>query len=314
MTIVLQKLFYTERCVRNRVKTQPHYRMHPNTSKQRASQWSLRTRTLQCGKLPLIMGILNVTPDSFSDGGKHYTPELAVEHALRMEDDGADIIDIGGESTRPYAVPVSHDEEVQRVTPVLERLQQRLSIPISIDTSKASVAQAAISLGAEIVNDITGLEADPEMIQIVVKSGVGVCAMHIQGTPQTMQDNPSYQNATQEIYDYLSKRDRELLEAGVIAEKICLDPGIGFGKTHEHNIELVRNAAKFLELQRPILVGHSRKGFIAKILGDKSMDRTSGTLGVSLVLAQAGIQILRVHDVAVTKQALCTFAACGGLG
>jgi dihydropteroate synthase len=259
------------------------------------------------------MGILNVTPDSFSDGGKHYTPELAVERALRMEDEGANIIDIGGESTRPYAQPVSPDEEVRRVAPVMEKLQQRLSIPISIDTSKATVAQAAISLGAEIVNDITGLEKDPEMIDVVVQSGVGVCAMHIQGTPQTMQDNPTYQDVTQEIYEYLLKRDRDLLAAGILADKICLDPGVGFGKTHEHNIELVRNAGKFLELQRPILVGHSRKGFIVKILGDKSIDRTAGTLSVSLILAQAGIQILRVHDVAVTKQALLTFAACGGL-
>ena len=256
------------------------------------------------------MGILNVTPDSFSDGGKHYTPQLAVEHALRMEDEGADIIDIGGESTRPYAQPVSVDEEVQRVAPVVEKLQHRLSIPISIDTSKSRVAQVCIDLGAEIVNDITGLEADPDMIATVVRSGVGVCAMHIQGTPQTMQDNPVYKDVTQEIYAYLQQRDDALIRAGVAPERVCLDPGIGFGKTHEHNIELVRNAEQFLHLQRPILVGHSRKGFIAKILGDKSIDRTAGTLGVSMVLARAGIQILRVHDVAVTKQAVKTYLAC----
>lgn len=281
-------------------------------SPSRCLHWQLRHRSLQFGPLPALMGIINVTPDSFSDGGHFFSPSLAVEHALRLEDDGADILDIGGESTRPYSTPVSTEDELSRVAPVLEALQGRVSAPISIDTSKAEVARAAIELGAEIINDVTGLTADPEMLPLAVHSQTGVCAMHMQGTPQTMQDHPSYQNVLDDIYHYLSQRDQALLQAGVDPERICLDPGIGFGKTHEHNLELVSHAERFHGLQRPILIGHSRKGFIGKLIGDKNSERTTGSVAISLLLAQKGIQILRVHDVLQTRQALVCFQACGG--
>lgn len=285
---------------------------HEAMTKNRASQWRLRTRTLEFGELPCIMGIVNVTPDSFSDGGHYFTPNTAIEHALRLEDEGADILDFGGESTRPYSQPVSSDDELRRIVPVLEALIGRITVPISIDTSKSEVARAAIGLGAEIINDVTGLEHDPEMIEVALKSQVGVCAMHMRGTPQTMQNDPTYTDVVAEIYDYLAARDATLLSAGIEPERICLDPGIGFGKTHEHNLELIRASHQFLSLNRPILVGHSRKGFIGKLIGNKDADRAAGTLGVTLVLARFGIQIVRVHDVQATRHALTTFQACGG--
>jgi dihydropteroate synthase len=256
------------------------------------------------------MGILNVTPDSFSDGGKFFTIASAVDQAREMEDAGAAILDIGGESTRPYSQGIVADEELSRIVPVLEKLQGKVSIPISIDTTKASVARAAIDLGAEIINDVSGLEADPEMIAVALQSGAGICAMHRQGDPQTMQDNPNYVDVVGEILQYLRSRDQWLVEQGIRPAKICLDPGIGFGKTHEHNLELIRFSQRFHELGRPILVGHSRKGFIAKLLGSKNIDRTFGTLGVSMVLALRRIQVLRVHDVAAHVQALRLVAAC----
>ena len=275
----------------------------------RATRWQLRTKEIEFGNVPAIMGILNVTPDSFSDGGDFYSLQTAVDRALRIEDAGAAILDIGGESTRPYSQSIDTDEELRRIVPVIEKLQGRLSIPISIDTTKAAVARAAIDLGAEIINDVSGLEADPEMIEIARSRRVGVCAMHRQGTPQTMQDNPTYVDVVEEIYDYLSQRDQHLLVSGIEPDRICLDPGIGFGKTHEHNVELVRSSRRFLDLGRPILIGHSRKGFIGKALGNKDIPRDYGTIGVSLWLAQQEIQILRVHDVAGHVQALRLLSA-----
>jgi len=275
--------------------------------------WSLRTRELEFGSLPKLMGILNVTPDSFSDGGVFYSTQSAIDRALELEDDGADILDIGGESTRPYAELVAADDELKRIVPVLEGLAGRLSIPISIDTSKANVAEAAIGLGAEIINDISGLELDPRMVAIASRSQVGVCAMHMQGTPQTMQDHPRYENVVQEILDYLAMRDQFLIANKINPSKICLDPGIGFGKTHEHNLELLGSVSNFHALQRPILVGHSRKGFIARVIQDKQADRIPGSIGVSLAMAAKRIQILRIHDVLATRQALLLFEAAGGL-
>lgn len=277
------------------------------------TEWQLRTRNISFRKTPLLMGILNVTPDSFWDGGKYFTPDRAVDRALRMEDEGADILDIGGESTRPYSQPVSEFDERARIESVMQKLVGRVSIPISIDTTKASVASVAIDLGAEIINDVSGFEADPDMINVALKSQAGICAMHMQGTPQTMQDNPTYTDVVAEIYEYLAKRDQWLTERGITPERICLDPGIGFGKTHEHNLNLLHRADVFHGLGRPILVGHSQKGFIAKILGNKDIDRTHGTVGVSLSLAIRRIQILRIHDVVANKQALDLFAASGGL-
>lgn len=275
--------------------------------------WRLRTQTLRADRLPAVMGIVNVTPDSFSDGGRHLNQQNAIDAALRMEDCGAAIVDIGGESTRPYSDPVATEDELRRVCPVLEGLQGRLKIPISIDTSKAAVARAAVELGAEIINDVTGLEGDPAMPQVAVETAAGVCVMHMRGTPQTMQDDPTYKDVTNEIAEYLQRRADACLQAGIEPDRICLDPGIGFGKTHEHNLRLLRDMRRFSELGWPLLVGHSRKGFVANVLGDKQVDRDPGTLGVSLAMARCGVTVLRVHNVPLTVQALQLFAAAGGL-
>jgi dihydropteroate synthase len=275
-----------------------------------SKRWQLRTRQLSFESAPAVMGIINVTPDSFSDGGRFFSIELAVEHGLRMAEAGAHILDVGGESTRPYSQPVSESDEIKRVVPVIAALAAQVAIPISVDTSKAKVAREAIEAGAEIVNDVTGLEGDSMMLPLVVESKVGLCVMHMQGTPQTMQDSPQYNDVVAEIFRYLQLRDETLVEAGIAPERICLDPGIGFGKTTAHNIELIQNAEKFLKLGRPILIGHSRKGFIGKLIGDAQRSRDAGTLGISLAMAAKGIQVIRVHDVASTVDALAGFRAC----
>ena len=266
--------------------------------------WQLKTKTLPLSSVPALMAIVNVTPDSFSDGGKYLSVDRAVEHAMQLVSDGADILDIGGESTRPYSDPVSASEELDRVVPVIERLVKETDIPISIDTSKARVARAAVEVGAEIINDVTGLEGDPEMLSVAVETEAGVCAMHMQGTPQTMQDDPQYGDVVAEIAEYLRQRKEALLTAGITSGKICLDPGIGFGKTHQHNIELLNRAEEFLSLESPILIGHSRKGFIGKLIGDKESERDSGTLAISLLMASKGMHIVRIHEVAATRRAL----------
>ena len=275
---------------------------------QNHSRWQLKTQTLTFAQTPLVMGIVNATPDSFSDGGNYRTPEDAIAHGLRLAAEGADIIDIGGESTRPYSEPVSAEQEIERVVRVVQGIAAKTDVPISIDTSKAIVATAAIEAGAEIINDVTGLTGDPEMLKVAADSGVGVCAMHMQGTPATMQDNPQYENVVQEVLEYLDQRKACLLEAGIPLEKICLDPGIGFGKTHEHNLELLAGCEAFLELGCPILIGHSRKGFIGKLLNDKQAERDSGTLAISLLMAQKKMHILRLHQVALTVAALKVWA------
>lgn len=259
------------------------------------------------------MGIVNATPDSFSDGGQFAAPERAIEQGLRLAAAGADLLDIGGESTRPYSSPVAEDEELRRVLPVVRGLVRQTRTPLSIDTSKAAVAKACLDEGVEVVNDVTGLAGDPALLPLVVQAGCGVCAMHMQGTPQTMQDAPRYGDVVAEVAAWLGRRRDALLQAGVAKDGLALDPGIGFGKTHEHNLALLANCRSLLDLGCPILVGHSRKGFIAHVLGDKQADRTAGTLGVALALARQGVQILRVHDVAAVRQALLLFAAAGGL-
>lgn len=258
------------------------------------------------------MGIVNVTPDSFSDGGRYFERSAAIEHALELAGEGADLLDIGGESTRPYSDPVAAGEECERVLPVVEALAGRISIPISIDTRKASVAQAAVEAGAEIINDITGLEGDPEMVRVALKSEVAVCAMHMQGTPQTMQDDPGYVDVVAEIYEYLRERRDALHAAGIDHDRICLDPGIGFGKTHEHNITLMQHCREFHALGCPLLVGHSRKSFLGKLIGDKEADRMVANIGAALALAVQGVQVVRVHDVRAVREALTAFEACGG--
>lgn len=279
----------------------------------RATSWQLPGRCLDLSGLPVLMGIVNVTPDSFSDGGRYLDTSAAVDHCLRLEDDGATILDIGGESTRPYSLPVGVDEELRRVVGVLERLQGRVAAAISIDTSKSEVASAALDLGAHIINDVTGLTRDPEMLPLAIQRQAAVCAMHMQGTPQTMQDAPAYVNCVEDIFGYLQQRRACLLEGGVEATRICLDPGIGFGKTHQHNLELLRGAASFHQLGSPLLVGYSRKGFISKLLQPRVDLREPAGIGVGLAMARAGIQVLRVHDVAGHWAALRLFEAAGGL-
>jgi dihydropteroate synthase len=258
------------------------------------------------------MGIVNVTPDSFSDGGRFFDADTAVAHALQLVADGADILDIGGESTRPNAEIVSPEEELRRVMPVIERIVSQVPVPISIDTSKASVARAAMDAGAEIINDVTALTGDPQMIGVARDTAAGVCAMHMQGTPQTMQDNPTYTDVVAEIRDYLRQRRDALIAGGIARERICLDPGIGFGKTREHNVALMANCHEFHQLGCPLLVGPSRKGFLGKLIGDKDGDRTLATVAASLSLAAQGVQIIRVHDVRLVREALIVFETTGG--
>jgi dihydropteroate synthase len=279
----------------------------------RATRWQLRTRELELPRRPLVMGIVNVTPDSFSDGGRLLDAGAAVDYALQLAADGADILDIGGESTRPYSEPVAAEEELRRVLPVFERISREVDIPISIDTSKAFVARAALKAGAQIINDVTGLEGDADMVALALESGAGVCVMHMQGTPQTMQDNPIYADVVAEVQEYLRRRRDELVAAGIAQERICLDPGIGFGKTHEHNIELMAHCHEFHALGCPLLVGHSRKAFLGKLIGNKEADRTAATIGAALSLAVQGVQIVRVHDVRPVREALAAFEATGGL-
>jgi len=281
---------------------------------RRADGWKLRTTTLRFGRLPLLMGIVNVTPDSFSDGGLCFDPAAAIEHALALAAAGAEILDVGGESTRPYSTPVAPEEELRRVLPVVTALGRQSSVPVSIDTSKALVAREAVAAGAQIINDVTALTGDPAMIDVVLRSGAGVCLMHMQGTPQTMQDNPTYRDAVAEVLDYLRGRRDALLSAGIEPQRIAVDPGIGFGKRTVHNLALLCHARRLHELGCPVVVGHSRKGFIGKVLDDPQADRTAGTIGASLSLALQGVQVLRVHDVAPVRQALLLFAATGGLG
>lgn len=281
----------------------------------RATAWKLRSKTLQFDRLPALMGIVNVTPDSFSDGGKFVDPAVAIEHGLQLAEAGADILDVGGESTRPDADPVSEAEELRRVVSVVQGLAEQTTVPISIDTSKARVAEEAVAAGAEIINDVTGLEGDSRMAEVASVAEVGVCAMHMRGTPKTMLDeqNVQYEDVVNDILTYLKSRFDALLQVGIAADRICLDPGIGFAKTHQQNLTLLASLGSYHALGTPILVGHSRKGFLAKILGDPQADRTLATVGVSLSLAAMGIQVIRVHDVAPVREALVAFAATGGI-
>jgi len=281
--------------------------------RSRATSWRLRSRTLELGTRPLLMGIVNVTPDSFSDGGQFIDPQKAVDHALQLVGEGADILDIGGESTRPYSQPVPPDLQRRRVLPVITALAPQVTVPISIDTSSAEVAQAAIDAGAEIINDVTGLAGDPATIEVARHTGAAVCVMHMQGTPQTMQDHPTYGDVVEEVFAYLRSRLAALVGAGLDPQRIALDPGVGFGKTHEHNLTLLAGCWRMHELSRPLLVGHSRKGYIGHVIGDKEADRTAGTVGAALSLARQGVQILRVHDVRPVREALLLFEATGGL-
>lgn len=244
------------------------------------------------------MGILNITPDSFSDGGLHFDRSHAVDHALKMIDEGADIIDIGGESTRPGSEPVTIDEELRRTIPVIEELSRHVTVPLSIDTYKAAVAEEAIQAGASMVNDISGMRFDSRMPEIVSGYGVPVVLMHMKGNPRTMQDNPSYKALIPEITAYFRAGIKLAAQAGIPEEMLILDPGIGFGKTFDHNLKIINNLQDFKPLGKPLLIGLSRKAFIGKILdGASSADRLEGTAAAIAVSIAKGANIIRVHDV-----------------
>jgi len=252
---------------------------------------------------PAVMGILNVTPDSFSDGGEFVEAAAAAAQAQRMVADGAVLVDVGGESTRPGAEPVALDEELRRVEPVLERVAGEL--PVSIDTSKAAVARRALELGARFVNDVTALRGDSEMATLVGEAGVDVCLMHMQGDPRTMQDDPRYDDVVSEVKAFLEDRLGFAIAAGIAEERIWLDPGIGFGKTVGHNLELIARLEEIAALGRPILVGVSRKRFI----GEFSADREAGTVAANVLAFERGASMFRVHDVAPNAGALALAAA-----
>ena len=271
-----------------------------------------RDRTLDLASRTHIMGILNVTPDSFSDGGRFLAEEAALAQAETMIRGGADLIDIGGESTRPYAEPVSQAEELSRVLPAILAIRRRHLIPISIDTNKAEVARQALAAGADIINDISALRSDPGMVEVARASRCPVIIMHMQGTPSDMQVSPCYQDVVQESVDFFRERLQTLGQAGIDPERIIIDPGIGFGKTLAHNLAILRHTADYQALGRPLLVGHSRKSFLKALLGAGPNDRDRPTAVLSALLAQRRVEILRVHDVAATQEALSLTQALEG--
>src|SRR5574341_1509904 len=244
-----------------------------------------------------VMGVINVTPDSFSDGGRFFQAEQAIEQGLRLAQEGADILDIGGESTRPGSEPVSLEEELKRVIPVIEELSNQVRIPISIDTYKAEVARKALQAGAAIINDISALRFDADMVKVAREFGCPVILMHIQGTPRQMQENPAYQDVIGEIEAYFRQQIAYARQSGLDDSQLIIDPGIGFGKTLEHNLEILRKLSSFQELGRPILVGVSRKSFIGKILNLPVEERLEGSLAAMAHAILQGANIVRVHDV-----------------
>jgi dihydropteroate synthase len=258
------------------------------------------------------MGVVNVTPDSFSDGGRAGTPDDAVAHALRLAAEGADILDIGGESSRPGAEPVPLEEELRRVIPVIEALSPRVEVPISVDTTKAEVARRALAAGAAIVNDIRGLSGDLDLPRIVAQSGAGVVLMHMAGTPRTMQDNPHYDDVVGEVRDYLARRVDAVERAGVPRARIAIDPGIGFGKTLAHNLALLRNLERFATLGCAVVIGTSRKGFLGTLTGRPVGQRATASVVSALAAILGGADVVRVHDVAPMVDAITVWAAQRG--
>jgi dihydropteroate synthase len=257
-----------------------------------------------------VMGVVNVTPDSFSDGGRFLDPDAAVAHALALAGEGADILDFGGESTRPGAEPVPAEEERRRVSPVIERVAQGSSAKLSIDTSKATVAEAAIAAGATLVNDVTALRGDPEMAALVADRGVECCLMHMLGEPRTMQLDPRYEDVVSEVATFLDERMAFAVGAGVREDRILLDPGIGFGKTLEHNLEVLRRLDEIVNLGRPVVVGTSRKSFLGLLTGRAEPDqRLAGTIATNVLALERGASVFRVHDVGPVREALVVAAA-----
>jgi dihydropteroate synthase len=267
--------------------------------------WKIAGRIVDLSRRGIIMGVLNVTPDSFSDGGEFFSAEKAVEHGLQMAADGAQIIDVGGESTRPGAEPVSVDEELRRVIPVIENLRSKSNIFISIDTSKSEVASAALDAGASIVNDVTGGRGDKEMKTLVAKRNVGFVIMHMQGEPRTMQVDPHYADVVSEVADFFRQQYAHALDCGIDPMAIAFDPGIGFGKTLSHNLELLRNLERLRLNDRPIVVGVSRKSFLGKLIESPTVaDRLPSTVALTSLLRARGADVFRVHDVRENAVAL----------
>ncbi len=257
-----------------------------------------------------VMGVVNVTPDSFSDGGLYFDARAAVDHARELEAEGAAILDVGGESTRPGALPVAEAEELRRVLPVIEALREAgTGAQISIDTSKAAVAAAAIEAGATLVNDVTALRGDPAMAELVAQSGADCCLMHMLGEPRTMQRDPRYDDVVSDVKAFLEERLRFAVAAGIAEEKIVLDPGIGFGKTTKHNLELLRRIGEVVAIGRPVVVGTSRKSFLGKITARPVEDRMAATIATNVLAYAAGARVFRVHDVAPVHDALAITAA-----
>jgi dihydropteroate synthase len=270
--------------------------------------WQLPRGTLTITHRPLVMGIVNVTPDSFSDGGRFATADQAIAHGLELAGEGADLLDIGGESTRPGATPVAVKEELRRVLPVARALAGQIAVPISVDTSKAEVARRCLDVGAQIVNDVTAL-GDSDMAGVVRHFRAGVILMHMQGTPATMQQAPHYDDVVGELLQFFRKCLRRCAQAGIDRKQIAIDPGIGFGKTLEHNLEILARLADFQRLKRPVCLGVSRKRFIRTILDQRTEDRLIGSLAtVCYTMTQGAVQIVRVHDVRATLEAVTVCA------
>jgi dihydropteroate synthase len=267
--------------------------------------WQTSRRTFDLANRGVIMGIVNVTPDSFSDGGTFGDTDTAVAHGLRLAAEGAEILDIGGESTRPGAAAVSADEEQRRVLPVIEKLAASTKVAISIDTSKAAVARAALQAGAEIINDVTALQGDPDMTTVAAETGAGVILMHMRGTPRTMQQDPAYENVVTEVADFLRERMAAAIAAGLSKDHIAIDPGIGFGKTVEHNLQLIAGLRTLADLRYPVVLGASRKSFLATAAGCEEMtDRDTSTAALTALGYGLGARLFRVHAVRPNLQAL----------
>jgi len=280
-------------------------------SRTRAARNEWRAGILTEGSGPVVVGILNVTPDSFSDGGDFLDPEAAAEHAAAMLDEGAGILDLGGESTRPGSDRVSQEEEIRRVVPVIQRiLAARPEAVISVDTYRADTATAALEAGARLINDVTALRGDPSMTSVVKEAACPVILMHMQGEPKTMQDEPHYEDVVREVRDFLARRAELAISAGVRPENVILDPGIGFGKNLEHNLTLLRNLDAVVDLGFPVLIGASRKRFIGEITGVRvARERFFGTLATTVLAYERGVTYFRVHDVRANREALAVAEA-----
>ena len=277
-------------------------------------EWHLPDRVLRIGARPLVMGIVNVTPDSFSDGGRYFSPEAAIRHGLELIEQGADLLDIGGESTRPGSAPVPVEEELARVLPVVAGLAARTGVPLSVDTSKAEVARRCLEAGAHIVNDVTALRGDPEMADVVAEFDAGVVLMHMRGEPKTMQFDPRYDDVVAEVREFLADRIAWCEARSIARSRIAIDPGVGFGKLDKHSIEILRNLDRLTDLGSALLVGISRKGVLGKLTGRSVEQRMVASAVASLAACVAGARVVRVHDVAAMVDAIKVWTALKGWG